>query len=69
MPIYEFECPKCRVSFEYVVMGEEEVRCPQCGGKVEKLISTFRSRTTSERGGSSSCSCSTCSGGDCSSCR
>ncbi len=41
MPIYEYECKKCKLIFEsYVLTFEEKVRCPKCGSAdLEKLIS------------------------------
>ncbi len=40
MPIYEYECLKCGVRFERKqTIYEEPVKsCPQCQGKVRKLI-------------------------------
>ena len=48
MPIYEYQaegpekgCTRCRAGFEYL-QGVNEVplsRCPQCGGRVKKIIS------------------------------
>ncbi len=51
MPIYEYEalnpnkgCKKCRTKFEVIQGIDEEpiARCPDCGGKVRKLISRCR---------------------------
>lgn len=41
MPIYEFHCAACDLDFEALVpMAEKDsVRCEQCGGKVERVIS------------------------------
>ena len=41
MPIYEYECTKCREVFEELVFGsEKDVRCPRCSSKkVNKLMS------------------------------
>lgn len=51
MPIYEYEvansskgCPKCRKRFE-IIQGIDEkplLRCPECGGKIKKVISWCR---------------------------
>jgi putative FmdB family regulatory protein len=47
MPLFEYECrkKKCKTKkFEKLVFGdkeEAEVRCPECGGKVKKLLSGF----------------------------
>jgi putative FmdB family regulatory protein len=68
MPIFEFFCPECGMSFEELVrspgqMGE--VICPDCGsGEVKKKISTIAARPLS--GSSSSLnlsSASSCSPG------
>lgn len=41
MPIYEFECKNCGITFEtFLVKSEEKVFCPTCKSeKVVKLIS------------------------------
>ncbi len=43
MPIYEYECSSCTIRFQRLVMqndSEEEIVCPECGGKeLKKLIS------------------------------
>jgi putative FmdB family regulatory protein len=41
MPIYEFECRKCKAPLEvFQKMNDKPpVKCPKCGGKLEKLIS------------------------------
>lgn len=70
MPIYEYRCSKCG-EFEKLVFGGETVVCPQCGGTVERLMSScsFKSaagdfKTTgsggSSCGGCSATSCATC---------
>jgi putative FmdB family regulatory protein len=40
MPIYDYNCPKCG-QFEALVRNKkEEVKfCPQCGSKIEKIMS------------------------------
>ncbi|MFW6357090.1 MAG: FmdB family zinc ribbon protein [bacterium] len=44
MPIYEFQCLKCRDQFEEIILSSSEtesVQCPKCGcAKVTKLLST-----------------------------
>lgn len=73
MPIYEFECSKCRIIFEKLApMGStgEGLTCPECGGsQLRKCISTFYGRSSDGHGASHSvgggCSCGS---GDCSSC-
>ena len=42
MPTYEYECAKCKKPFEmFQSMRDEPLKkCPQCGGKVQRLIGT-----------------------------
>jgi putative FmdB family regulatory protein len=45
MPLYEFECKKCKHPFDKVMsikeMEAEQIECPKCGsGEVIKLISS-----------------------------
>ena len=41
MPNYEFQCVKCKEIFEDTVpVGQRTHKCPHCGGKAKKLIST-----------------------------
>jgi putative FmdB family regulatory protein len=43
MPLYEFECEKCRATFEtidHVDTCPQELPCPDCGGKARKIISS-----------------------------
>ena len=39
MPRYEFVCSQCGFRFEDLtsIAGGDRVRCPQCGGKPERL--------------------------------
>ena len=41
MPIYEYECSKCRKVTEIIQKFSDSPiqECPECGGSVEKLIS------------------------------
>lgn len=40
MPLYEYNCTKCRHTFETLVFDGDVVACPQCQGrKVERLLS------------------------------
>ena len=39
MPLYEFECQKCHHRFERIQgVSAADPKCPQCGGKVERLL-------------------------------
>ena len=52
MPIYEFECRKCRKRFGTLVLSRArlgEVRCKSCGsGELERLWSRFASPKSEE---------------------
>ncbi|MGZ5748043.1 MAG: FmdB family zinc ribbon protein [Caldimonas sp.] len=41
MPIYEYECQKCKKVFEYTQSIKEPKKdlCEECGGALERLIS------------------------------
>ena len=41
MPIYEFECRKCKAHLEvFQKMNDKQpTKCPKCGGRLERLIS------------------------------
>lgn len=41
MPIYEYRCRKCSKEFELVqkITDDPATECPDCGGKVERLVS------------------------------
>ncbi len=64
MPIYEYRCTDCGSSFsklQRVGASAEGVTCPQCGSeRIERLLSTFASGSSSSgagaTGGSGSCS-------------
>lgn len=40
MPTYEYECPECGCSFEKFqsITAEPVKKCPDCGGRVKRLI-------------------------------
>lgn len=42
MPTYEYECEKCGITFEYFQsMSDKRLeKCPECNGKVRRLIGT-----------------------------
>jgi putative FmdB family regulatory protein len=42
MPTYEYQCEACGCTFErFLSMSDEPLKeCPQCGGKVQRLMST-----------------------------
>jgi putative FmdB family regulatory protein len=41
MPLYEYECKKCGHRFERIRRFSDRMvkKCPECGGKVEQMIS------------------------------
>jgi len=41
MPIYEYQCKKCGHRFERIQRFSDPLvkKCPECGGKVEQLLS------------------------------
>lgn len=41
MPIYEYQCVKCKKSFEYMqsMSDPPKKKCEKCGGKLERVIS------------------------------
>ena len=41
MPLYEYQCKKCKHTFEKIQkFSDPEIKkCPECGGPVEKLLS------------------------------
>ncbi|MFV2074423.1 MAG: zinc ribbon domain-containing protein [Thermoanaerobaculales bacterium] len=63
MPIYEYRCKSCEARFsrlQRVGAGADGLRCPECESeKVDRLLSTFASASSSETVGcpaASSCS-------------
>ncbi len=42
MPLYEYECEKCGHRFEKIQKFSDKMikRCPECGGRVEQMISS-----------------------------
>jgi putative FmdB family regulatory protein len=42
MPIFEYNCKKCGYKFDRMVFrADNEVKCPICQSRVEKLFSSF----------------------------
>ena len=54
MPIYEYICKDCQAEFEKIVINkQQEIACPKCAGKNNKIqLSVFA--TSNGNGGSSS---------------
>ncbi|MGD9096882.1 MAG: zinc ribbon domain-containing protein [Desulfobacterales bacterium] len=40
MPVYEFECPQGTITERLVKMGTQSIKCPACGRKAKKIISS-----------------------------
>jgi len=58
MPIYDYKCRECGRVTEILVRNKEgqEVKCPGCGGGMEKLISSsFLVKTGSPASGGTCC--------------
>ena len=66
MPIYEFKCSSCSKKFEELVPMDkrDDVRCPDCGSKVERVYEGACVFSASNCKGGSSCSgsCANCAG-------
>ncbi|MGQ9616033.1 MAG: FmdB family zinc ribbon protein [Spirochaetota bacterium] len=69
MPIYEYYCKICDLTFEYFMRSrDEKVLCPRCGkDDVKRLFSTFACSFGGESLSTAS-GCSTCSSHNCSQC-
>jgi putative FmdB family regulatory protein len=59
MPIYEYQCQKCKEIFESLQLSratEEDTECPQCGSdRTERIVSTFATSGGGDVFGGSSC--------------
>jgi putative FmdB family regulatory protein len=76
MPIYEYTCSQCGHKFELlrpVSRASEDTECPKCQAVAKRVLSSFAAFSkdssglvTPAPGGMSSCS--SCSGGSCSTC-
>jgi len=76
MPLYEYNCPHCEVTFDMLrpfSKADEPAPCPQCGGlDTRRKVSAFASfskgsdgSTTRVGGGGG---CAGCTSGGCASC-
>lgn len=80
MPIYEFQCDKCKKQFEVVTLSMNEkpkASCPKCKSKkASKIVSKvgkgkysgMRSGGSTSTSAPASSGCSSCSSSNCSSC-
>jgi putative FmdB family regulatory protein len=58
MPIFEYTCQKCKMTFEKLVLSKNQPApvCPKCGSrKTEQQFSTFATSGTSVRAGGGAC--------------
>ncbi len=63
MPIFSYRCPACGEMFEELVRShEEEVPCPKCGKKAERVWSGCMYSATGKPPKKCSGNCSTCPG-------
>ena len=71
MPIYEYQCQKCKHAFDHLArtLADKPAKCPQCGAKtLAKQLSTFSPAMGSSGGKScsmGSCATPSCSTGTC----
>jgi len=71
MPIFEYQCEKCKARFEEIVIGKggDEVCCPECGhDRTRRLMSTFSWSGTDGARAASACSSCAPSPGACKHC-
>jgi putative FmdB family regulatory protein len=64
MPLYEYRCEACDHTFELLVRGNTELKCPACAGtQLERQFSVFAVGAESPKAGARSASpapCGTC---------
>ncbi|MGR3218984.1 MAG: FmdB family zinc ribbon protein [Candidatus Anammoxibacter sp.] len=69
MPIYEYDCDKCKERFEFLQRSNEKAACPKCGSaSATKVFSTFAKGASAglpSCEGSASCVPSKCGSGMC----
>jgi putative FmdB family regulatory protein len=71
MPIYEFECNKCKDKFELLIRSHSAAAvCPACSSvDLKRLMSAFAFASKNGSGDiARSSGCGSCTGGNCSSC-
>ncbi|MBI2906983.1 MAG: zinc ribbon domain-containing protein [Chloroflexi bacterium] len=52
MPVYEYQCRKCKAKFDLrqnAPEGDGEAKCPRCGGEGKRVYSFFSSGGGSSR--------------------
>ncbi len=67
MPLYEFICSDCELTFEELLNNSGEVnlvKCPTCGGRqVKKIISAFATKSSEQRSHAARTPAAACSTG------
>ncbi|HEX5019072.1 MAG TPA: zinc ribbon domain-containing protein [Candidatus Binatia bacterium] len=59
MPIFEYQCCKCKYRFETIVLSaREKITCPECqSSAVDKQLSVFRSPASDREASASGVGC------------
>jgi putative FmdB family regulatory protein len=61
MPIYEYECRKCRTSFELLMRSDTKIACPSCeSDRVVRKLSIFAAHTARHEHAIPSCATGEC---------
>lgn len=48
MPLYDFQCPRCRHRFEELVKGDAVPTCPKCGATDPRRLQSFSAAVSTE---------------------
>jgi putative FmdB family regulatory protein len=74
MPIYEYACDECGVTFEELVLDAKDPACPDCGSTSTHKLMSRCSHTTGGGNGRDAAppapasGCAGCAGGHCATC-
>ena len=75
MPLYEYYCPHCDLTFEKLrpfSQAEAPMRCPECQGEDTRRMISVCASLVAEEGGSvrspGGGGCAGCAGGSCATC-
>ncbi|MFQ6103684.1 MAG: zinc ribbon domain-containing protein [Candidatus Glassbacteria bacterium] len=71
MPIYEYICLECGISFERLhLSGNNEVNCPSCSSsRIEREMSVFGFHSQGGTQKAQSSGCTGCASSSCSTCK
>lgn len=77
MPLYEYRCPHCEITFSLLrpfSKADAPAACPQCGGQdTKRAISLFAALSKSSDGSTKAVGggsgCAGCSSGSCAGCK